>query len=442
MASKTNSRIGRKYYAGAVAPQLNTYSIQMLSQDISKWKKAIDAAWSVLNPDRRLLQEMYTNLVIDGHTEAVIEKRVTAITNRKIEFFVDGKEGETPEDIQEYITGAPWFQDLLTEAMLAVAYGYSLIEMVPRGGFVNEIISLDRQHVIPEQDMIVYDKYIRNDGINYITDPKASKYLLFVGKEKDYGKLMTAAQYIIYKRGGFADWSQFAELYGMPIKVAKYDPFDDVQRRKLDQDMAQMGAAPNLTLPKGVDFELLDTSSQGKSEIFRDMIDLCNSEISKIFLGQTLTTDPGRNGARALGDIHKEVEESINLADCIRMEYLLNWQLSDKLREIGYNLPKGRFVFPQTVDLPLTERIKIDVELAKQVAISDEYWYNTYGVEKGDDIKDPDKPKPAKPKKDNPDDGSKPIDMQKKMLAIFMEGLDNAGKMSFLEDLTKKPGRG
>ena len=34
--------------------------------------------------------------------------------------------------------------------------------------------------------------------------------------------------------------------------------------------------------------------------------EVCNEELSKIFLGNTLTTSQGENGARSLGDVHKD----------------------------------------------------------------------------------------------------------------------------------------
>ena len=32
-----------------------------------------------------------------------------------------------------------------------------------------------------------------------------------------------AAPYAIYKRGGFGDWSQWIELFGMPQRIGKYN---------------------------------------------------------------------------------------------------------------------------------------------------------------------------------------------------------------------------
>jgi hypothetical protein len=219
-------------------------------------------------------------------------------------------------------------------------------------------------------------------GIYYRTDAAYSEYLIEVGGEKDYGKLMSAAQYVIYKRGGFGDWSQFAEIFGMPFFFGKYNPHDPQSRKLLSDGLRDMSGKPWAVIPDGSSIDKIDTNQQGKSEVFKDLINICNEELSKLFLGNTLTTNQGDNGARSLGEVHKDVEEDIAISDMIQREYTLNWDFKNKMAALGYPVANGRFFFPETSPIPLEKRILIDMQLAKIIPMSEEYFYKNYGVDK------------------------------------------------------------
>jgi SPP1 gp7 family putative phage head morphogenesis protein len=421
MHKSSIGKIGRIYHPeGKIAPKVNHYSVQFQSQDIGKWKKAINSAFSKTNPRRRYLIEMFENLEIDGHTESVMEKREVAITNQKIHFYLKGQDGKQDENVKELITETPWFHDLTKAFCKADPFGYSMVEFETKGGIITKTIDLPRANVIPESNWFMWDVNSPNNGFD-IHKSRESRFCAFIPGATKYGKLMTAAQYIIYKRGGFGDWSQFAELYGLPIREAQYDPFDPSARTSLHEEFEKMGGNAHIILPKGTDFKIHDQNGQGKSEVFKDLIEVCNSEISKIFLGNTLTTDSGSNGARSLGEVHQDVEEEIALSNMIRMEFLLNWSLDEKFRALGYPIPEGKFEFTRTKDIPLDKRIKIDSKVAEQVPVPDEYWYKTYNIDKGKipsskppkDPKETKKPKEGKKSgEENPNDkggdGKKP----------------------------------
>lgn len=380
------TRIGKRYAPAVVNQQITSYSVNFRNKNIRDWQRFINSAWSELVPNRVPLIELYDNICIDGHLESVMEKRRNAILNRKVEFIPKGTD-ETPENIEEFVTGTPWFRDLLKSMLKSVAYGFSLTELVPKGGFIQEVIDIDRRNIIPEWDALLWDQHHRSDGINFLSDPKYSKYLIFSGGRKSYGKLMIAAMYIIYKRGGLADWAQFIELYGMPIKEGRYDAFDDNQRRKLEDAMKNMGAAAHIVLPKGAEFQLHQVTQSGTTTTQKDLLEFCNAEISKLFLGNTLTTEQGNKGARSLGEVHQDVEEGVNTADAIEIEYKLNWELAEKLRQIGYPIPQGQFRLPVTREIKLEDRIKIDKDIHDRMPLSEQYWIETYGVHPDKDVK-------------------------------------------------------
>ncbi len=385
----TNSRRGKVYQG--FSSQISVTSVRMASQDISNWKNAIDSARSEVLPRRRLLLDLYDIIKLDGHLEAVMEKRNKSVVNKRIQFIKKSDPSTEDEWITENILQAPWFYDLREYAGEEVPFGFSLIELVPDKGYITSVVNVMRQNVMPEY------LFLAKDFSQLTPDPKAgwffeqdesvSDYLLFCGKKKSYGKLMTAAQYVIYKRGGFGDWAQFAEIFGMPFRDAEYDPYDETTRTKLETALSTAGGAGWMIRPKGTSLTLHDANQSGKAEVFDLLIDRCNSEISKIFLGQTMTTDDG--ASRSQGQIHKAVEEEILVGDMIKMEYLLNWKLKKKLVSIGYPLAEGNFSFPETSEIPLEKRIDIDMKLARLIDMDEEYFYKTYGVVRPKDGSNP-----------------------------------------------------
>ena len=44
---------------------------------------------------------------------------------------------------------------------------------------------------------------------------------------------------MIYKRGGFGDWAEYAEIFGMPFQVAKYNNYDEATRQELIRALEQ-----------------------------------------------------------------------------------------------------------------------------------------------------------------------------------------------------------
>lgn len=382
MAEKQFSRIGRKY--SPVFSTLKVATLRMATQDISNWKTAIDSAKNATNPKRKQLLELYESIMLDGHLLSVVNKRIIAITNKKVLFQAKGKEGEINEAIQDSILETPWFYDLLKHAMESVAWGHSLIELVPEAGEISRVELIPRINVKPETGIILLDPSNDKNGIYYRDDPRQGAYLIEVGGRKDYGLLMSAAQYVIYKRGGFGDWAQFTELFGQPFRVGTYNPFNDSARRDLETALTEMGGAAWAVIPEGAKIDIKDSAgATGRADIFKELINLCDQQLSKIILGQTMTTDNG--SSRSQSEVHKEVEEDINLSDMIHMEYILNWNVKPKLVDLGRSdLKDGRFQFEKTKTLPLEKQIDIAVKVSEKVPIAEEWWYKTFGIQKPD----------------------------------------------------------
>ncbi|MEZ5195096.1 MAG: DUF935 family protein [Bacteroidales bacterium] len=263
-----------------------------------------------------------------------------------------------------------------------ISWGYSVFQFYRNGQWISYDL-FPRKHIRPEKGILLKHQYDA-DGINY-----RDEYIniLECGDKYDLGLLVKAAVYIIYKRNGLADYAQFAELFGQPLREGVYDAFDDQARIKLKQDMEQMGSSSIFIHPDNTRINLLESQQKtGGSQLYSNLLNFCNAEISKLYLGNTLTSEQGDKGARSLGDVHLETERNINRSDKQFVMHTLNYELTEIFNNLGLNVKGGEFVFEEKDDISLLEKKhKIMFDWAAKVPISDDQVYEEFGIDKPDD---------------------------------------------------------
>lgn len=341
--------------------------------DIDTWRRAIKSAESIHFPKRVLLYDLYDELMLDGHLTAVIEKRKTSIGNAPLVFFQDGK---VDEKVTELIATEP-FMNLLGYIIESKMYGHSLIELSFEGGKIKPLL-IPRKHVMPERGEIIVQQ-TDYSGFSYRRQPYMD-YLLEVGESKSLGLLMKAAQYVIYKRGGFGDWAQFCELFGMPFRVAKYEGYDEKTRLELENALKEAGSAAYMVIPKEAEINFIQGSQTGQSVHYDVLVNSCNKELSKLILGQTMTTE--ESGAYAQAKIHLEVEREIHFADKLFVKNILNEKLLPLMQKHGVIKGAGKFGFQESDNIDKKTKLDMDLRLAEKIVIDDDYFYETYQIPK------------------------------------------------------------
>lgn len=119
----------------------------------------------------------------------------------------------------------------------------------------------------------------------------------------------TAVLLFLAKRMGIQSWIIFNELYGQPIAVGKYgSEADTAVRRELTSVLRELGANRGGMFPAGTEIELLEAAAKGilPQQAFAKYVD---SEFSKHYLGQTLTTELGDVGSQAAATVHNDVRD-------------------------------------------------------------------------------------------------------------------------------------
>ena len=338
------------------APQRRVY-------DVGDWRSAMRSA----DIGRaKSLYDLFDEILIDGLLADAIEKRTEAVLSAGVTFV--NAQGEEVEEITDIINSSAG-ETMLRSILAQRFYGRSGFEVSFADGFTCQPFKpkyIDLQH----QTILLND--VGDKSVSY-TD---NSQILILGRPLDYGLLLKAAPFAIYKRGGFGDYAQWIELFGMPQRIGKYNTYDPASRALLEEAFKNAGSAPYLIIPKESDIETREGSS-GSGASYDEFRKACNEEMLITILGQTLTTVQGERGARSLGEVHMEVEQNKHKGDERFVERVLNERVIPMLEARGFNLQGGRFMFPKETE-PLS--VADIVNLSEIIQIPAAFVHDKYGI--------------------------------------------------------------
>ncbi len=365
--------------------------------DIGSWRSALKLA-DIGN--RTKLYNLFTDLLIDGYLSDAIDKRIDAVTDADLAFTIDGKRVEEIDALMD----TPEFELFLREIMLSRFWGVSLVECQFLNGF--EFKSIPRKHIRTKTKEIA----IREEDEHGIAYAKNDQIIQF-GQDDDFGIILRAAPFVIYKRGGFGDWAQFVELFGMPQRIGKYSSMDEQSRRALIQAFEEAGSAPYLVVPKETEATQTTLSNSGNGALYNDFRCACNEEILITVLGQTMTTQDGSSLAQ--GQVHMAVQEKKHRADRRFVQRMLNKYFIPLLEKRGYQVSGGKFKF---LDKAQEINVQETVMLSAILPIPQSYLYDKYNIPQpeGDEaiarkVQQPQFVLPTEEESNDPDDLPKKI---------------------------------
>lgn len=350
--------------------------VRKFNVDIEDYITSVQSAENIEHSRRARLYDLYEDVMQDPHLESVIGKRKARLHSAPIRF--QKKDGQYDEAMDELIK-APWFTAFLDDCLDAKFYGFSLFQF-DRGadGYVTYEL-INRKHVNPIDRLIMKQQY---DTAGLPFDNFFN--LLLVGKPRDLGVLSKVTPYVIYKRNAMGDWSQFAELFGMPVREYTYDASDDEARQRLLNDAQEQGAASVYIHPNDATMKLVEAAGKTASvDVYDKLIDRINAEISKCILGNTLSTESSDNGTQSLGTVQKQGEDDISNSDRKYVLDVLNYDLTDIFSAMGINTAGGEFIYEESEDKDIEKQMRIVQGLWQMgLPMSDDYLYKKFGVDK------------------------------------------------------------
>ena len=241
---------------------------------------------------------------------------------------------------------------------------------------------IPRKHVIPE-----YHRCVQNvgddwtSGIDYHERPY-SDWLIEAGQPDDLGLFLKAAQQTIPKKNALAFWDAFAEIFGMPMRVAKTTTRDPKEWKRLEQMIQEAGS--NLGMVTGMETEVQFVES-GKGDAFNvydKRIDRANSELSKLTIGQTMTIEDGSSLSQS--ETHLQVFENLVESDRDMLRDIVNNQLIPRMIKHGFPLKGLRFEWDDAVDYTPEQQIAYETMILNNFDVDPSYFADKYGMPVGD----------------------------------------------------------
>jgi hypothetical protein len=342
-------------------------------KEINDWQSARFAYYQSEIPRFYPMQEVYDDIMLDGHLTAVTEDRTLRTINEDYIFSIDGiKE----DKLTALIEDQEWFDYLLEEAHKSIyrGEGYLWVKDFEKGN-IKEIEIVDRGLLVPGQKILLYD-INGNKGLDV---SEVDDVLLYTKFYSNIGILEKAAVYTILKRHSWGSWDEFEELFGVPIRIAKVASQSETVKNEVAGWLEEMGSAPYGVFPIGTEIDIKENSKSDAFNVFYQKIQALDKELSKLILHQTMTTENG--ASKAQGTVHENTLEEVIKSDKKKMLSFLNKRLVPAMRKLGYAIPDNAKITIEKTKDP-EKQIKIDSQLMSNgYVLKQQYVEETYGVE-------------------------------------------------------------
>ncbi len=344
------------------------------------------------NPDEILNKsgnslDSYRKLKYDPHVWSCIQSRKSGI--QSLDYTVNGSEASIEQTkLIEYFLGEVNLSSLLRDVLEAVLFGWQPFELI-----WNEVEHSGR-YLLPmkiqakPQEWFCYDTdgklCIRgkSGGATAVPNHKFAVASHEASFTNPYGEALLARCYwaVTFKNGGLRFWVNFMEKYGMPVIIGKYTRgATSDEALKLAQTLSDMHEDAVIVSPSDIDINIAEASRNSSTELYLEMINFCNTEISKALLSQTLTTEL-KSGSLAAAQTHYKIRREIIAADSKIAESFIN-SIIRLICDINFGTgkyPKIKFALN---DADNTQKLERDLKLAAAgVPFKLQYWANTYGI--------------------------------------------------------------
>lgn len=336
----------------------------------------------------------------DPHLFAQLQTRKNAVTGLDFEIIPfdsdEERDKEIAEFIQSQINSIERIEDIMTD----------LLDAVGKGIAVSEIMwGYDDGHVVVSDIRSRHQKRFFWDSLDdsfrvrtreapegmTLPDHKfiVHRYKARSGHPSRAGILRVIAWMYLFKNYDIKDWISFAEVYGMPLRLGKYQPgASDADKAALMQALIQIGADAAGMVPDGTSIDFITTEKASSTDLYEKLARYCDEQISKAVLGQTLTSDSG-GGSFAQSKTHNEVRHDLTVADCKALAATLRRDLIRPLCIYNFGedtrIPYLRFDCEESEDLVQTAGILGTLIEKTGLKVPTSYIYKKFSIPKPED---------------------------------------------------------
>lgn len=292
----------------------------------------------------------------DTHLFSELQTRKNAVHGLDYE-ITPWSESAEDKRIRDFVADCVFnlddFDDALLDLLDAIGKGYSLCEIMWDTSQRRALIG--RLEWIHAKKAVFYERNATNLWAKSFEMPRIMteaepvngeamppfklvyhRYKARSGYDTRAGVLRVCAWTYLFKNYAIKDWVAFAEVFGMPLRLGKYDP--GAAREDKDALVAairSLGSDAAGIISKNTEIEFVEAvKNAGTNNIYESLASFCDKQMSKAILGQTATTEgtPGRLGNE---DAQDRVRHDLLEADAESLAKTVRHQIIRPL--VGYN---------------------------------------------------------------------------------------------------------
>lgn len=262
----------------------------------------------------------------DPHLFSQLQTRKNAVTGLDYEVVAFDLEDERDKEIAEFVAqeleSIESFEDVMMDLLDAIGKGIATSEVLWK---VEDDKTTVKEIKWCHQKRFFWDeednfKITTKEFPNGILVPEnkfiVHRYKARSGHPARAGVLRVVAWMYLFKNYDIKDWVSFCEVFGMPLRLGKYNPSaSEADKAALMQALIQIGTDAAGIIPDGTEIEFKEAAKVSSLNVYESLARYCDEQISKAVLGQTLTSDSG-GGSYAQSKTHNEVRHDLTVADC------------------------------------------------------------------------------------------------------------------------------
>ena len=291
----------------------------------------------------------------DTHLFSQLQTRKNAILGLDYEIlpYEKGRENQRIADfVGDLLFSLEDFEDLLLDSLDAIGKGFSLSEVIWDSAEGKSVIKgfnwlHQKRAVFSEWGKGPWEKDFQVPRITTEAEPARGeimppfklvyhRYKARSGYDTRAGVLRVCAWMYLFKNYAIKDWVAFAEIFGIPLRLGKYDSGASPEDKDaLVTAIQSLGSDAAGIISKSTEIEFIETvKGQAKENIFNALAEFCDKQMSKAILGQTASTEgtPGKLGNE---DAQDQVRRDLIKADSEALAKSIRFQAIRPL--VGYN---------------------------------------------------------------------------------------------------------
>lgn len=277
----------------------------------------------------------------DPHYRSVLDTRKLAVIG------LDFKVVPASSEKKDLMIAEAVERDIILNSSAGIySLVYDMLDALAKGFSVNEIIWQSKNNTwLPYQYKFRDSRHFQYDALGErlmlrgengieLQELMPYKFIIHEPKLKSglqilSGLALPVLFYFLLKYYDITSWAAFIDRFGYPFRLGKYSQKatkEDI--RTLKKAVAAIGSDFGAIIPESAILEIIESKTTNTtSDAYERLADYVNKEVSKVILGQTMTTEDGASYSQA--NVHNEVRDDVADADIRQILETLNAKLTN-----------------------------------------------------------------------------------------------------------------